>query len=182
MTDRRRGRAIIHRFGSLANDPDTVAVLSASIVAGALPSNITSVEWLDLEVLSAKLLDCVVHELVQAEAGAHREFADCDNGTVRHYSCRCEDWAICQKIAQQCEIPELQRVSTVEWRAKIQQAFLPADATGAPNEQQLECQGELLSASLASLRDNVKERVQMLIYASSGLEGAIGLCERPLQI
>ncbi len=181
-------RGFVHRFGSLANDADMVAALSASVVVGALPSKVKTVEWLGIKVLSAALVSCVVDELVSAQARSGELVSPPDYESVRHYSCRCDARSICQQVAQTGEIPELQRTSTAEWCAKIQQAFLvaPTDAQREHEHERLHLKQEALkqehrASSLASLSDGLVARILTLISVKSGLEGAIGLCERPLE-
>ena len=180
----RRARGCVHRFGSLAHDDDMVAVLSASVVVGALPSKIQSVEWLDINILSAELVSCVAHELSADPSGLFST-SNSEYGSVRHYSSRCEAKTICQLVAQTSEVPELQSISTTEWRARIQETFLAApEDTQLGHEEQQNPQSsgqEPREVSLARLRDRVKARVLTLVSLPSGLEGEIGLCERPLQ-
>lgn len=182
----RQYRGFVHRFGSLANDADMVAVLSASIVIGALPSGLKTVEWLDIKMLSAELVSCVAREL----RSAHDKPGEPSSAyeSVRHYSCRCDPASICQEVAQTSEMPELQRISTMEWRGKIQQAFfkVPANPQREHEHDQLHLKQENLKQqhrpySLVPLCQSVQERILSLISVNSGLEGAIGLCERPLQ-
>jgi thioester reductase-like protein len=176
-------RGFVHRFGSLANDADMVAVLSASVVVGALPSEVATVDWLDIKMLCAELVSCVADDLVSAQArfGEAVSLPDCES--VRHYSCRCEARSICRKL-QPSETPELQSMSTAEWCAKIEQAFLAplADPQHEQEDERLHLKQEVLKhkASLASLGESVVARVQTLIGVRSGLKGAIGLCERPI--
>ena len=181
---RRRTRGFVHRFGSLANDDDMVAVLSASVVVGALPSKIQSVEWLDINILSAELVSCVAHELSADHSRLFRTSSS-DYVSVRHYSSRCEAKTICQLVAQTSDVPELQSISTTEWRARIQATFVAAPEDTQPgHEEQQNAQRpgqEPREVLLRRLRKHVKARVLTLISLPSGLEGAIGLCERPLQ-
>ena len=145
---------VVHRFASLAGDADMIAVLAASVAVGALPKELETVEWLGLESLAKDLAWSILGE---ARRG------------VRHYSRRIS--VVQLQEAMGCS---LEAVDVAEWRARI-------SGRVAKHDQQ-ECRRDPKEITTGGpLGEAAWARVGVLTaVGSTGLEGAIGLCERRL--
>jgi hypothetical protein len=160
---------IIHRFASLAGDADMVAALAASVAVRALPEELQSVEWLGLEDLAADLARSILGE---ARRGVHH------SSHVQHYSRRIGVGQLREALGQKfcCS---LEAVRVADWRGRIHR-LVAQHGQGECLCQGLDLDGASPMVTAAELSEGVRARVRLLAAVGSGLEGAIGLCERRL--
>ncbi len=157
---------IIHRFASLAGDADMVAALAASVAVRALPEELQSVEWLGLEDIAADLARSV---LGKARRGLYH---------VQHYSRRIGVGQLREALGQKLRC-SLEAVRVADWRERIQRR-VAQQGQGECLCHGLDLDGASPMVTAAELSEGVRARVRLLAAVGSGLEGAIGLCERRL--
>ena len=164
-------RVIIHRFGSLARDPDMVAAQAASVAVKALPGELQSVEWLRLEDLAADLAGSILGEARRGGGAGGVQH-------VQHYSRRSGVGQLREALRRTLRC-SLEAVSVADWRERIHWR-VAQQGQGECLCHGLDLNGASQMVTAAGLGEGMWARVRLLAAVGSGLEGAIGLCERQL--
>ncbi|CAE8584906.1 unnamed protein product [Polarella glacialis] len=163
---------VVHRFGSLEGDADLTAALAASAVVGALPVELTAVDW-----LAARTVGQGIAQAVREAPPGH---------SVRHYSCRLPAPELLQVLSQLHAAHQSNgatiTVTTTATTTATTAATTATTLRTVPTREWVRLIEEFqqLQGWPAELREEVALRVARLLATTSGFQGALGLCERPL--
>ncbi|CAE8638009.1 unnamed protein product [Polarella glacialis] len=164
---------VVHRFGSLEGDADLTAALAASAVVGALPVELTAVDW-----LAARTVGQGIAKAVREAPPGH---------SVRHYSCRLPAPELLQVLSQlhaahQSAGAAITKIATTTTAITTATAATIATLRTVPTREWVRLieESQQLQGWPAELREEVALRVARLLATTSGLQGALGLCERQL--